>query len=120
MTATYHAEAASLEKRYWETIGWALQYGIKVYVPGSGGRLKALGDLEDAVRAHQARMGDGWSAAHQPSITDGLVQAYCSNGHRMTLWGDTPMMAKPGAQVRWWGAPFLCHCGATARGGYPR
>ena len=121
MSATYTAEAKALEKQYWETVGWALQYGIKVYRPGTGGQLKPLGTLEDEVRDHQSRMGDGYSAAHRrPSGLDGRVQAYCTNGHAMTLWGNSPMMARPGEQVRWWGSPFRCHCGALAYGGYRR
>jgi hypothetical protein len=118
--STYTAEADALEKRYWETVGWALQYGIKVYRPGSGGQMRCLGDLQDEVRDHQARMGDGWSAAHvtrRSSILDGLVQVYCRNGHAVTLWGGSPMRAKSGETVRWWGSPFYCHCGAECRGG---
>ena len=65
--STYTAEADALEKQYWETVGWALQYGIKVYLPGTGGRLKSLGDLEDQVRDHQSRMGDGWSRRAPPA-----------------------------------------------------
>lgn len=111
-----HAEAAALERSYWEAVGEALELGILVYHPGSGGQMKALGDLRDEIRAERERRDP---PPPRPRITAGLVQAYCRNGHRAVLWGNSPMMAKPGEQVRWWGAPFRCHCGAGVYGGYP-
>ena len=119
--STYVAADEALERQYREAVGWALEYGIKVYLPGTGGQLKGLGTLQDEIYDHQSRMGDGYSAAHRvhrSSLTDGLVQAYCTNGHRMTLWGNSAMRAKPGEQVRWWGSPFRCHCGSLVYGGH--
>jgi hypothetical protein len=115
VTATYEAEARALEKDYWKQVGWALQYGIKVYHPG--GQMKALGDLRDEVRRERDRREPQDRSYLPPPSRE--VQAYCRRGHKAMVWGG-PMMAKPGEQVRWWGAPFLCHCGSEIFGGYPR
>lgn len=52
MSGIYEREAQSLEKAYWEAVGWALQYGLKVHVKG---RMRALGDLQDAINDHEAK-----------------------------------------------------------------
>lgn len=112
--ATYYEEAAHLEKEYWKAVGEALELRIKVYIPGSGGQMKTLGDLRDEIDRARPR-------SFEPSTSsylNGLTQAYCTNGHAAVLWGGVPMRAKPHEQVRWWGAPFLCHCGAEVFGGY--
>ena len=44
-------EEDRLLARYNEAVGWALELGILVYVPGRGGMMKCLGDLEDEIRA---------------------------------------------------------------------
>lgn len=52
-TRDYNHETARLTRRYDAAVGWALQYGIKVY--GPGGNFKALGELEREVREHEGR-----------------------------------------------------------------
>lgn len=123
--STYTAEAEHLDREYTKATGYALAYGILTYYPGSGrpGDLgpwqKALGDLTDEIRAHERRhnITDGMFPPPPPRKPSTDVQAYCLNGHAMTLWGNSPMMGPSGQQVRWWGSAFLCSCGATARYG---
>jgi hypothetical protein len=55
---TYYAADEALARSYWDAVGWALQYGIKVYYPNSGGQMKALGDLRDEIRAHRAQQAE--------------------------------------------------------------
>jgi hypothetical protein len=65
---TYDAEADHLMRQYRRAVGYALQYGILTYYPGSGRPgdpgpwEKALGDLRTEIRDHER--------AH--NITDGL------------------------------------------------
>ena len=48
--ADYTAEAARLETAYWEAVGWALQYRVKVYeVTATGVHMKSLGDLQREI-----------------------------------------------------------------------
>lgn len=114
--STHYAEADALEKAFWEAIGWCLQYGIKVY--REGGDWKSLGEMRDEIRAYRLLHPEPLDEQQEHPVSDGLVQAYCTGGHPATLWGGVPMLARPGEVVRWWGSPFLCHCGASVRGGW--
>jgi hypothetical protein len=49
------AEEARLERAYWNRVGWALQYGILVYHPGTGGEMKSLGELDAEIAAHRGQ-----------------------------------------------------------------
>lgn len=115
---THYAEADALERAFWDAVGWCLQYRIKVYVPG--GDWKSLGEMRDEIAAYRRAHPEPedepvmWARSR---LFDDHVQAYCTNGHRMVLWGNCPMMARQGEQVRWWGSPFKCHCGAECFGG---
>ena len=116
--STYYAEADALERGFWEAVGWCIQYKIKVY--REGGDWRSLGELRDEISAYRAAhpdADDGRPVYAPSSFVDDQVQAYCRNGHRATLWGGVPMLSRPGEVVRWWGSPFLCHCGAQIRGG---
>lgn len=68
MSATYTAEADHLLRQYRVAVGYALEYGILTYTPGTGrpGDFgpweKSLGDLRSEIRTHER--------AH--NITDGL------------------------------------------------
>jgi hypothetical protein len=115
--STYLAEAAALEDAYTKAVGWAIQYGILVYVPDGGGLMKTLGDLRDEIYAYELEHGIVTAATRHNLRHDGQTQAYCRNGHPATVWGS-PMVARPGEQVRWYGSPFLCRCGAEIYGGY--
>ena len=56
---THEREAEALERSYTEAVGWALQYGIKTYLPGTGRPGdwgpwgKALGTLREEIRQHE-------------------------------------------------------------------
>lgn len=104
-------EAAHLTRVYREAVGWALQYGIKVYLPG--GQMKALGTLQEEIRAHENRLNP---PPPRPSALSGLVQARCGSGHPAT-WMNAPLMVKPhSGMVTFWGAsPVHCHCGSQYR-----
>src|SRR4051812_19597125 len=54
---TYQTEADAPERSYDEAVGWALQYGILVYRPGTGGRMKALGMLRNEIKAYEIEHG---------------------------------------------------------------
>lgn len=53
-------EEQQLRKRYYEAVGWCLQYKIPVYVPGREGAMKTLGEMEEEIAAHEGRPGRWW------------------------------------------------------------
>lgn len=131
--STYTAEADHLTREYDRAVGYALQYGIKTFVPGTGradGRPsdfgpwgKALGDLRTEIREHERahNITDGLFPSRPTSATgalsgSGMSPAYCSNGHEFRMWGG-PLMGHTGDSARLWGSPCVCSCGAAVRFG---
>jgi hypothetical protein len=50
-------------------------------------------------------------------VTDTMVSAICTNGHRISLWGN-PVKAQPGERVKFWGGDLRCgECNAPVYGG---
>src|SRR4051794_39672311 len=116
MMVSVYVEADAPERSYDRAVGWALQYGILVYRPGTGGRMKALDTLRQEIEAYEIEHGLVTPQTRHRLRNDGMVQAYCTDGHPATVWGS-PMVAKPGEQVRWRGSPSRCRCQALIYGG---
>lgn len=125
MTATYEASTRHLRKSYEEAVGYALEYGIKTYVPGTGLPSdlgpwpKAMGTLREEIRAHEREHGitDGMYPQSPPSsrAPERKVQARCGNGH-LARWGSSPFMVTPNrGPVQVWGSPMICSCGSQYR-----
>lgn len=136
---TYTAEADHLLRQYRQAVGYALQYGIKTYVSGTGrpGDLgpwdKPLGDLRDEIRAHERahNIADGLfpptasKPASRPAsrpanrVSDsGMSPAYCRNGHEFRVWASA-FMGRRGERARWGASPCVCTCGSAVYFGRP-
>lgn len=120
MTATYTAEADHLSRSYRRAVGYALQYGIPTFLPGTGrpGDLgpwsKPLGTLTDEIRDHERVHGITDGLCPPPRSPDGMEQAVCTRGHPITLWGNSPLMGPRGQRATYMNAPLRCRCGAAA------